>query len=221
LGTYKEVKVEAAWSPQMYHRLRTVDLLIALELSVRKRPHLAIVKTFLEYKRLRRGNQIISETMDYVDSNASGENKIIPDAAFILENIESRRRALFFLEMDMATERIITGSLAGNQTTLSRKFSQYDRYLKSMRFGKTYAGYGEFRSFTMLFVTTLETRIENIRRELSGFPNDSSRHYRLTTFDEAMENFLGAVWHSLLLTDRTRYPLVREEPHISGVGERG
>ena len=33
LGEYKEVKVEAAWSPQMYHRLRTVDLLIALEVQ--------------------------------------------------------------------------------------------------------------------------------------------------------------------------------------------
>ena len=194
----------------MYHRLRTVDLLIALELSVRKRPHLTIVKTFLEYKRIKRSNQIIGETMDYVDSNESGENKIIPDAAFILENIESRRRALFFLEMDMATERIITGSLAGNQTTLHRKFSQYDRYLKSLRFGKTYAEYGEFRSFTMLFVTTIETRIENIRRELSDFPADSARYYRLSTFDDAMENFLGAVWHSRLPSDTTRYPLVRE-----------
>src|SRR5437764_4648588 len=28
LGGYKEIKVEARWSPQMYHRLRTVDLLI-------------------------------------------------------------------------------------------------------------------------------------------------------------------------------------------------
>jgi hypothetical protein len=26
---YKEVKVEAAWSPQMYHRLATVDLLMS------------------------------------------------------------------------------------------------------------------------------------------------------------------------------------------------
>jgi hypothetical protein len=202
--------VEARWSPQMYHRLRTVDLLIALELAVRKRPYLAIVKTFLEYKRVKRGNQIIHETMDYVDGLETGENKIIPDAAFILENIESNRRALFFLEMDMATERIITASLTGNQTTLHRKFSQYERYLKSVRFGKTYAQYGEFRSFTMLFVTTLETRIENIRRELSDFPNESARHFRLTTFDEAMENFLGAVWHSRLPSDTSRYPLVRE-----------
>jgi hypothetical protein len=44
----KEVKVESRWSPQMYHRLATVDLLIALESAVLKRGHLAIVKTFLD-----------------------------------------------------------------------------------------------------------------------------------------------------------------------------
>jgi len=110
LGEHKEVKVEAAWSPVMYHRLKTVDLLITLEVAVRKRPHLALIQTFLEYRRVKRGNQFIHETMDYVDSTESAENKIIPDAAFILENIESKKRALFFLEMDMATERINTAS---------------------------------------------------------------------------------------------------------------
>src|SRR4029453_13008646 len=91
LGGYKEVKVEAAWSPQMYHRLATVDLLIALESAVLQRPHLAIVKTFLEYRRVKRGERIVPETTDYVDSEESGENKIIPDAASILENRETKR----------------------------------------------------------------------------------------------------------------------------------
>jgi hypothetical protein len=96
LGTYKEVKTDAAWAPQMYHRLATVDLLIALEMSVRSRPHLAIIQTFLEYRRIKRGNVIINETMDYVDSVESSENKIIPDAAFVLENTTNQRRAFLF-----------------------------------------------------------------------------------------------------------------------------
>src|SRR5215208_1867988 len=29
IGSHKEIKVEARWSPQMYHRLRTVDLIVA------------------------------------------------------------------------------------------------------------------------------------------------------------------------------------------------
>ena len=195
----------------MYHRLRTVDLLITLEVAVGRRPHLAIVQTFLEYRRIKRGNQIINETMDYVDSPESAENKIIPDAAFILENTTSKRRALFFLEMDMGTERIITASPLSKQTNLLRKFSQYDRYLKSFRYTKTYQEFGQFRLFLMLFVTLNETRIENIRRELQDLPEELSAYYRFATFEAAMQDFLGAIWKSRLLTDLSVYPLVQEE----------
>src|SRR5215211_2555638 len=131
LGTYKEIKVEARWSPQMYNRLRTVDLLISLEVAGRERSHLTLVHTFLEYRRLKRGNQLVRETTDYVDTQESAENKIIPDAAYILENTKTDRRALFFLEMDMATERITMSFMGSKQTVLHQKFSQYDRYLKS------------------------------------------------------------------------------------------
>jgi Replication-relaxation len=203
--------VEAAWSPQMYHRLATIDLLIALEVAVRNRPHLAMVKTFLEYRRVKRGERIVQETTDYVDSDESAENKIIPDAAYILENRETKRRALFFLEMDMGSERITSSYTSANQTVLHQKFSLYDRYLKSFRYSKTYAAFGEFRSFTLLFVTLQDARIENTRRELNDLPHDLARYYRLTTFDKAMEDFLGSIWKSRLASDNTTYPLVREE----------
>jgi Replication-relaxation len=211
LGSYKEVKVEAAWSPQMYHRLRTVDLLISLEVAVQNRPHLIVLNTFLEYRRIKRGNQIIHETSDYVDSEEVSENKIIPDAACILENIQTGKRALFCLEMDMSTERINSLLLRNHKSTLHHKFSQYDRYLKSFRYTQKYQEYGEFRSFTMLFVTLQQARIENIRRELNDLPQQLAGYYRLTTFEAAMGDFLGAIWQSRLLSDTTRYPLVREE----------
>ena len=140
LGSFKEVKVEAAWSPQMYHRLRTVDLLISLEVAVQKRPHLTIINTFLEYRRIKQGNQIIHETTDFVDAQETAENKIIPDAAFILENNQTGKRALFFLEMDMATERINSLQLRNHKVTLHHKFSQYDRYLKVSATDRTILG---------------------------------------------------------------------------------
>jgi hypothetical protein len=209
LGRYKEVKVEAAWSPQMYHRLRTVDLMLAAELGIRQRAHLSMVQTFLEYRRARRGNLNVPETLDYVATGETPENKIIPDAAFIMENIETKRRALFFIEMDMTTERIISAVARTQQTTLRHKFSQYDRYLKSLRYQQTYASYGEFRSFIMLFVTLNEQRIENIRRELQDLPSDLAAYYRLATFDLAMQDFFSAIWKSRALSDTSVYPLVR------------
>ena len=108
IGTHKEIHVEARWSPQMYHRLHTVDLMISAEVAVRARPQLSMVRTFIEYRRMKRGAHIARETTDYVAAEETTENRIVPDAAFVMENIESKKRGLFFVEMDMATERIVS-----------------------------------------------------------------------------------------------------------------
>ena len=208
-GSFKEVKVEAAWSPQMYHRLRTIDLLISLEVAIQKQPQLTMVKSFLEYRRIKLGNQFIHETTDYVDTEETAVNKIIPDASFIIENIQTEKRALFFLEMDMATERVNSHLLRNHKASVHFKFAQYDRYLNSFRYTEKYKDYGEFRAFTMLFVTLQETRIDNIRRELIDLPQKLSVYYRISTFDAAMGDFLDAIWQSRLLSDTKRYPLVR------------
>jgi hypothetical protein len=209
IGNYKEVRVESRWSPQMYHRIHTVDMLISAELAVRARPPLTMVKTFLEFKRVKRGTQIMRETPDYVEKEETTENKIIPDAAFILENIETGNRALFFIEMDMATERIISLITRDSRITLHHKFKQYDRYLKGQRYRQTYSDLGEFRYFMMLFVTLNENRVENIRREMQDLPADLAPYYRLTTYEKAREDFLGRIWKSRLHSDAELYQLVR------------
>jgi Replication-relaxation len=210
LGNHKEVKVEVRWSPQMYHRLRTVDLMISAERAVRRRPNLSMVSTFMEYRRVKRDTRVMRETADFVAKDETAENRIIPDAAFILENIETKRRALFFIEMDMATERIVSYITRDSRITLHYKISQYDRYLQSQRYRQTYAAYGDFRFFTLLFVTLGEERIENIRREMHDLPLELAAYYRLTTFDAAMGDFFSPIWKSRMMTDSTRYPLVRE-----------
>src|SRR5215213_6389662 len=53
LGPYVEAHQEATWSPQMYHRLRLLDLIIALEVGARARPHINLVRTFVEYRRIK------------------------------------------------------------------------------------------------------------------------------------------------------------------------
>jgi hypothetical protein len=95
LGSHTQVKVDSRWSPQMYHRLRTVDLMISAEVAVRRRSRLSMVTTFLEYRRVKRGTHLERETTDYVDKEENIYTRIVPDAAFILENIESGKRALF------------------------------------------------------------------------------------------------------------------------------
>src|SRR4051794_11603319 len=66
IGSHKEIHVESRWSPQMYHRLHIVDLMLSAELAVRKRSHISMVRTFIEYRRVKRGSHIVRETTDYV-----------------------------------------------------------------------------------------------------------------------------------------------------------
>lgn len=210
LGNYQEVKVTAQWSPQMYHRLATVDLLVAAEVAVRTRLHLTIVKTLLEYRQRKVGNHISRETTDFIAEEETSENRIIPDAAFILEDIVSGRRGLFFLETDMCTERIVTKFSKDRRLTVLHKIEQYDRYLTGGRFAQTYAPYGSFGYFTLLFVTLSAVRIQNIRHELRHLPSDLSDYFRLTAYEQAMADFLGPIWQSSAVTDTKRYPLVRQ-----------
>jgi hypothetical protein len=212
IGNYKEVKMESRWSPQMYHRLRTVDLMISAEVAVKKRPQLSMVATFLEYRRVRRGNHVTRETTDYVAGEETAENRIIPDAALILENIETNKRQLFFVEMDMATEPIISRITRDHRHTIQQKLRQYDRYLKSLRYKETYAAYGDFRFFTLLFVTLTAVRVNNIRREMEELPAELANYYRFATFEAAMGDFLGTIWKSRSLADANVYSLVRDEP---------
>jgi hypothetical protein len=92
VGSYKQIHVDARWSPQMYHRLRTIDMMISAKLSVRNRPYLSMVKTLLEYRMVKRGSRIERETTDYVTDEQISENRIVPDAAIIIENIETKKR---------------------------------------------------------------------------------------------------------------------------------
>jgi len=122
---------------------------------------------------------------------------------------ETTDRALFFVEMDMATERIVSYITRDSRITLHHKIWQYDRYLRNMRYRETYAAYGEFRYFTLLFVTLSGERVENIRQEMNDLPADLAPYYRFSTYEQAMGDFLGKIWKSRLLSDTQIYPLVR------------
>jgi Replication-relaxation len=209
IGSFVEAHLETSWSPQMYHRLRLIDLVIALEVGVRARPQLNLVRTFVEYRRIKKAGRIVRETTDFVASDETPENRIIPDAGFVLENVESGRRALFFLEMDMATERIVTQISNDRRITLRFKIEQYDRYLTGGRFAQTYVPYGEFRHFTLLFVTYGDERIDNIRRAVADLPQELHAYYRFSTFEKAEVDLLGPVWKSRSISDTQLYPLVR------------
>ncbi len=109
----------------------------------------------------------------------------------------------------MATERIVSLVTRDSRVTLHHKIKQYDHYLQNLRYQETYGSYGQFRYFTLLFVTLNENRVENIRREMQDLPAELSSYYRFTTYEQAMGDLLGKIWKSRLYSDQQVYPLVR------------
>lgn len=209
VGAFVEVSKELTWTPQMYHRLAILDLFIELEREISNRPHLSLVKTFVEYRRVK--GTYIRETADYVSDAFVPENRIVPDGAFILENQETGRRGLFLVEMDMGTERVSVRGSADRRATIMAKFEQYDRYLSSGRFAKKFGEHGDFRSFTLLFVTIGRERIDNIIKEAAQLSPRLHGYYRLTMFQEAITNFLGSIWKSRDERDTVTHALVQTE----------
>src|SRR5919202_2289957 len=51
LGKHPDIHIGSRWSPQMFHRLRTIDIMISAEVAVRSRPHLTMVAMFIEHRR--------------------------------------------------------------------------------------------------------------------------------------------------------------------------
>lgn len=206
IGPYKLPHRGARWSPVMYHRLATIDLLLALEAALETRPHLCLVEVFLEYRRVRRNEVFVPETSDHVALAQTGANRIVPDAAFVIENAENGRRALFFLETDRGTERV--HSRAGGYDLIG-KCRKYERYLTGGRFAETYRRLGEFRFFTLLFATTVPARVARLREASEALAADLHPYFRLADFDAAQRDFLGPVWLSRDPADTALYPLVR------------
>src|SRR4051794_41714580 len=100
IGAFSEAHREETWSPQMYHRLRLLDLLIALEVQVRGRPQLNLVKTFLEYRRVKRQGRAVPGGTENVAAGGIPEDRITSDCAVIFGDIEARRGGVgFFLRV--------------------------------------------------------------------------------------------------------------------------
>jgi hypothetical protein len=208
VGTFHDVHREFTWTPQMYHRLRLVDCLIALEVAVKARSHIAITRTFLEYRRVKGTHA--RETTDYVAAPEVSANRIVPDGAFVLENREKDRSGLFFVEMDMGTERVTAPRSSDPRATIRGKFEQYGKYLTSGRFVQTYSSFGEFSFFVLLFVTVKPERIDNIRVAVSDMPQNLHAYYHLTTLEQAEEDFLGPIWKSRDQKDTVLHALVSD-----------
>lgn len=211
VATYRAIKISSRWSPLMYHRIATLDALAYLERDCKALQDYALVDTLVEYRREQVGADWRKETTDYVSDMLTPENKIVPDAGFVLENRKSGKRALFLIEVDCGTMRLTTSKPALSPQTIVHKLAQYDRYLASGRVAKRYPKLGEFAGFHLLFITDSAARVANVRQAAASLSQDFHPYYRLSTQNDIAKQFLHDGWLSRDHADHKTYPLINGE----------
>ncbi len=209
IGQYSPIKINTRWSPLMYHRIATLDVLSYIERDCAALHDYDLIGTLVEYRREKIGPQWRKETTDYVTNSLTTENKIVPDAGFALEHNESGKRALFLVEVDLGTTTIASDRSKTTVKTVTDKLAQYDQYLASGRVKDRFAKLGSFSGFHVLVITTSDARLANMRTAASTLPPKFHPYYRFSTLDRVSQNFLHDGWLSRDHADNNAYPLIK------------
>ena len=208
-GPFRPVNVSTRWSPLMYHRMATLDVLSYVERDCRSLNDYELVGTLVEYRREKIGTRWRKETTDYVAKTVRPEDRIVPDAGFALRHRKTGKRALFLIEVDLGTTRLETAQSDTDIATYTTKLAQYDRYLASGRVKGRHPRLGQFSGFHMLTITTTDARVGNMRRAASSLAPEFHQFYRFSTLDRVRQSVLHADWLSRDHADQSKYSLIR------------
>ena len=151
------------------HTIQLNEVRIAFEIACRNSDKINLVGFIPEYrgkvKSDGRPGRNVEESV--ADPGAFGqETTIIPDAVICLGNSEIKKSALFFLEVDLGSEKLITEG-RGKYSVL-KKMLVYREYLEARGFER----YDDlfrfpFKGFRVLTVMNNTKRIQRLRRELT------------------------------------------------------
>ncbi|RLJ60752.1 protein involved in plasmid replication-relaxation [Litoreibacter meonggei] len=209
IAPFKPVNMTSRWSPLMYHRMDTLNVLASLERDFQAMQDYARVATLVEYRREKIGRRWRTETTDYVSDPTTAPNKIVPDAGFVIEHRGSGKRALFLIEVDCGTTQLLSFQPDADVNSFTNKLAQYDRYLASGRVTQRYQHLGSFSGFHVLVVTSSEARVANMRKAAATLPASFHPYYRFSTIKTVRQKFLHDGWLSRDHADHTTYPLIK------------
>lgn len=130
-----------------------------------------------------------------------------PDGVFALER--AGKSALFFLEIDRGTE-VVSDKTSGVLKTMgfyaqNLLDGKYKRYAKDF-------GNRDFNGFRVLFVTTTDVRVSNIRNACDKLDVDprTKQFLWMTTIEKVSpESIFGEIWRSADSTDTNQYRILR------------
>jgi len=200
------------------HTLTLNDVRIAFERGCGQREGINLVAFIPEYEGRKGGKGKAGQDgrpgrpwrriEDSVLSSArfGQEVTLIPDAVICLESATRRTRGLFFLEVDMGSEKLLSGT-TGNYSLLD-KMLRYQDYKTSRGFERYKEMFGfNFKGFRVLTLMNNDNRIQRLRRELTQagiekfiwFSEDTKINEK-TLFDK--------IWYITDYTDEAKYSII-------------
>ncbi|MEM6913754.1 MAG: replication-relaxation family protein [Pseudomonadota bacterium] len=210
ISPYRQPNISTRWSPLMFHRLDTLDVLASVERDCRRKPGYELIDTLVEYRRERVGRRWRKETTDFVSKGSSPAEKIVPDAGFAVRHIASGKQALFLIEVDRGTMRLSTGHYDEDVASYVDKLAKYDRYLASGRVAERYPKLGYFSGFHLLTITNSERRIASMRKaSTASLAPKFHRFFRFSTLEKVRQNVLHNDWVSRDRGDENTYSLIK------------
>lgn len=134
-----------------------------------------------------------------------GAQTLIPDAVICLENPATGKRALFFLEVDLGSEKL----LSTDHYSLYKKIMLYKKYLETGGFERYRTSFGyDFKGFRVLTVMDSETRIARLRHALAKAGVQGFVWFTDTTTIKGA-NVLDKIWLMTDPSDDGKYSIVR------------
>ena len=186
------------------HFLQLNDFRIALQFAQKRQASISLLGFIPEYfgdnsSKGGVGKYIKDVVCDI--KNPKVEIQFTPDAVFALE--KSGTPVLFFLEIDRGTE------VVGNpEKGVLKAINFYYNYFISKKYNRYAKDFkcGQFNGFRVLFVTTTETRLGNMRAAVKQANHKETRFVWLTTADKIKpQTLFSEIWQAMDERDTNFY----------------
>lgn len=191
------------------HMLGLNDLRIAFEQACGSSDGIKLVEFIPEYKGVRRldgrpGRAV--EDSVAVREGVGTEGILIPDAVICLGNTATGKQALFFLELDLGTEKLV--SLGRGHYSLLKKMLLYREYLNTSGFERYNDMFKyEFKGFRVLTIMNNASRIRRLRAELTQ--RDIRKFVWFAVADKVTrDTILDKIWIKADKEDNGQYSII-------------
>lgn len=198
---------------KLVHTVRLNDIRIAFEKGCQNSGIIQLVEFIPEYKKMSirpKNNEHKgydgSEDKEEAWDKLTTKKHIIPDGVMCMENPSRQKRALFFIEVDLGSEKITTTKK--DQYSLMKKMLVYREWLREKNHSPycKYFDY-DFKGFRVLVIMNNQTRIRKLRKELCK--NNIRKFIYITEQTEIKsESILKHIWQIPGTDNKNGYSII-------------